>query len=168
MLNCRGNRYSQQHITLNPRQAAFWNFSWREMARHDLPEAIDAIRQRTGSATIQYVAHSQGGTILLALLATAPQYNQIVAHAGLFAPFIFKNHVGFPMNILYKLFYYLDYNNYQPVFQHTSMQDVFSETICKAFDGKLCHLLMNFLVGPSFDQLDTVSLNFAIFLLSLK
>lgn len=157
MLNCRGNRYSQQHTTLSPTQKLFWNFSWREMARHDLPEAINAIRQRTASPTVQCVGHSQGGTILLALLATAPQYNQIVSHVGLFAPFIFKARVGFPMNVLYILFYYLDYNNYQPVFHHTLVQDVFSETVCKAFDGKLCHFLINFLLGPSVDQLDNVS-----------
>lgn len=161
MLNCRGNRYSQQHTTLDPSQKIFWNFSWREMARHDLPETINAIRERTGSATIQCVGHSQGGTILLALLATAPQYNRIIAHAGLIAPFIFKNHVGFPMNVIYKLFYYFDYNNYQSVFQHTAVQDVFSETICKLFDGKFCHLFINFLLGPSSDQLDNVSWNFA-------
>lgn len=159
MLNCRGNRYSKQHITLNPHQSAYWNFSWREMARYDLPETINAIRERTRSATIQYVGHSQGGTILLALLATAPKYNQIISHAALLAPFIFKSHVGFPMNIIYKSFYYFDYNHYWPSFQHTSLQNFISETVCKVFDGQLCSLLLNFLLGPSQNQLDSVSSN---------
>lgn len=168
MLNCRGNRYSQQHTTLNPSQKAFWNFSWREMARYDLPKAIAAIRQRTNSPTINYVGHSQGGTVLVALLATQPQYNQIISHAGLLAPFILTSHVGFPMNFIYKSFYYFDFNNYKPILQHSLTQNIVSETVCKVFDGKLCNLFLNFLLGPSLDQLDNVSLDFICFFFTSK
>lgn len=163
MINCRGDRYSQQHITLDSRESAFWNFTWQEMARYDVPETINAILKRTGSATIQCVGHSQGGTVLLALLATAPRYNQIISHAGLFAPFTFMNRIGFPINAVISAFYRNDYHRYWQFLPHTFFQKIAANTICNTFNGQLCNLFLHFILGPSTNQMDGVSLKFCAF-----
>jgi hypothetical protein len=35
--NWRGNTYSMQNIHYNPSDAAFWDWTWDEMAKYDLP-----------------------------------------------------------------------------------------------------------------------------------
>lgn len=156
MMNCRGNRYSERHIKLNAGQSEFWNFSWPEMARYDLPETITAILRQTASPTIQCAAHSQGGTIILALLATQPHYNKIITHVGLFAPFTFMNHIGFPISTVLNLFHRFHYHrNTQFVPHHSSST---ARTICKGLDKEQCDLLLSFVFGPSLDKLDEVSL----------
>lgn len=156
MINCRGDRYSHQHIALSSHSSAFWNFSWQEMARYDVPETINTILKRTGSTTIQCVGHSQGGTILLALLASTPHYNQIITHVGLFAPFTFMNRVGFPINAVIAGFYRYDYHRYWQFLPYTSLQKFIANTICRVANGKICSSLLNFLLGPSHNQLDGV------------
>lgn len=157
LINCRGDRYSQRHTTLKPRQSAFWNFTWQEMARYDVPETITTILSRTGSTTIQCVGHSQGGTVLLALLATVPRYNQIISHIGLLAPFTFMNRVGFPINAVIAAFYRFDYQHYWQFLPPTFLSKIAAHTVCRIFNGKLCNLFLNFILGPSIDQLDGVN-----------
>lgn len=41
MGNARGNKYSQSHLTKNPRNADFWEFSINEFAMLDMPDTID-------------------------------------------------------------------------------------------------------------------------------
>jgi len=73
--NIRGNRYSREHTKLSPKQKQFWKFSWDEMATYDLPTMLDYVIDRTNVASIRYVGHSMGTTIMFALLASKPEYN---------------------------------------------------------------------------------------------
>lgn len=41
MGNARGNKYSQWHLTKNPNNADFWEFSMDEFAMLDMPDTID-------------------------------------------------------------------------------------------------------------------------------
>jgi lysosomal acid lipase/cholesteryl ester hydrolase len=41
MGNARGNKYSQSHLTKNPNNADFWEFSINEFAMLDMPDTID-------------------------------------------------------------------------------------------------------------------------------
>jgi lysosomal acid lipase/cholesteryl ester hydrolase len=41
MGNARGNKYSQSHLTKNPNNADFWEFSINEFALLDMPDTID-------------------------------------------------------------------------------------------------------------------------------
>jgi pimeloyl-ACP methyl ester carboxylesterase len=68
--NSRGNKYSTNSTRLDPKHTAFWNFSWDDMARVDTPAQIAYILNVTGAASLAYVGHSQGTTIMFANLAT--------------------------------------------------------------------------------------------------
>jgi pimeloyl-ACP methyl ester carboxylesterase len=66
--NNRGNRYSKTHVKYNQNDnyAAFWNFSWDEMAKYDLPANTEYIKKTAGVNKIHYIGHSQGSTQWLA------------------------------------------------------------------------------------------------------
>ncbi|KAI1281863.1 Lysosomal acid lipase/cholesteryl ester hydrolase [Halotydeus destructor] len=78
MGNSRGNSYSLNHTKLAANQKKFWDFSFDEMVKYDMPAVIDYIRNHTQSATVAYVGHSQGTGIMFGLLSTQPQYNDII------------------------------------------------------------------------------------------
>ncbi|ORZ02727.1 Alpha/Beta hydrolase protein [Syncephalastrum racemosum] len=58
--NARGNKYSQTHLSRNPRHQAFWEFSLNEFAMIDLPDVVDHILRETGAPTLTYIGFSQG------------------------------------------------------------------------------------------------------------
>lgn len=47
--NSRGNTLSRRHTTLQLTDAAYWMFSYDEMARYDLPATVSYILQTTGA-----------------------------------------------------------------------------------------------------------------------
>lgn len=68
--NIRGNKYSREHTHLNPdRDDAYWQFSWQNMSKYDLPAAFEYITNRTKRAKIHYIGHSQGSLVMFAALA---------------------------------------------------------------------------------------------------
>ncbi|XP_028822275.1 gastric triacylglycerol lipase [Denticeps clupeoides] len=71
--NSRGNTWSQRHVNLTRDQDAFWEFSFDEMAKKDLPAVIDFITKTTGQEQIFYVGHSQGTTIAFVAFSTMPE-----------------------------------------------------------------------------------------------
>lgn len=76
MGNCRGNRYSTAHVSLNPAQGdAFWRFSWDDIGRFDLPAMIDYVIDKTNQPQIQYIGHSQGTTVFWVMCHHRPEYN---------------------------------------------------------------------------------------------
>ncbi|EGG25252.1 carboxylic ester hydrolase [Cavenderia fasciculata] len=60
MGNNRGNTYSTNHTTLSPESAQFWDFSFDEMGRYDLPATMEYVVQSTGYKTLPYIGHSEG------------------------------------------------------------------------------------------------------------
>ena len=59
--NSRGNYYSRHHKTLDPdKDQAFWDFSFAEMGKYDLPAIITKALAVSGAKKLSYVGHSQG------------------------------------------------------------------------------------------------------------
>lgn len=58
--NNRGNSYSRVHETLNPDtdQEEFFNFSFADLGKYDLPAQVDYVRKQTGKKKITYAGHS--------------------------------------------------------------------------------------------------------------
>lgn len=61
--NSRGNTYSNSHVNFTTKDAAFWDFSFDEMAKYDLPAVIDYVLHVSESNQLHYVGHSQGTMI---------------------------------------------------------------------------------------------------------
>jgi len=58
--NVRGNTYSKKHIKYGVHSKDFWDFSFDEHARYDLPAMIDYVVNTTQQQQIFYVGYSQG------------------------------------------------------------------------------------------------------------
>ncbi|XP_028032322.1 lipase 3-like [Bombyx mandarina] len=101
MPNIRGNRYSREHTTLKSSSTQYWNFSWHEVAQHDIPAIIDYIRERKGSDTkIAYMGHSMGSTMLFAMLALRPEYNAVLRAGLALGPVVYLSHIKSPVKTL--------------------------------------------------------------------
>ena len=67
--NVRGNKYGREHIHFDPdNDAEFWQFSFDEMAAHDLPAFFEYVSNHTGQEKFDYIGHSQGTIIMFAAL----------------------------------------------------------------------------------------------------
>jgi len=93
--NIRGNVYSNKHVSLQPTDEKFWDFSWDEHASIDLPTVIDYILKVTGVSKIVYIGHSQGGMIGLAQFRHPQTANKIDRFVGV-APASYLKHIDVP------------------------------------------------------------------------
>ena len=78
MGNSRGNTWSRRHVSLNQSDPKFWDWSYDEMAKYDLTAFIDYALGATNQESLIYVGHSQGTTMMFALLSTNPDYHKKV------------------------------------------------------------------------------------------
>lgn len=102
--NSRGNAYSRNHTGLGPDTAAFWDFSFDDMAAADLPALTAHVQGVTGCATLAYVGHSQGTTVALAALSTQGALRAALRPVVLLAPAISLRHIqSIPMLTLARL-----------------------------------------------------------------
>lgn len=68
--NSRGNKYSKQHVSLDPdRDPQFWDFSFFEMIEDDKAN-INFVLQQTGVDKVAFIGHSQGTSQMYAGLST--------------------------------------------------------------------------------------------------
>ncbi|XP_074963940.1 lysosomal acid lipase/cholesteryl ester hydrolase-like isoform X2 [Phalacrocorax aristotelis] len=72
MGNSRGNTWSLKHKTLNPSQKEFWQFSFDEMGKYDIPAELYFVMNKTGQKDVYYVGHSEGTTIGFIAFSTYP------------------------------------------------------------------------------------------------
>ena len=69
LANSRGNKYSLGHVSLNSSKSVdYWDFSWQDIAEHDIPAAFSYIFNKTNQK-INYIGHGQGSTQMFAHLA---------------------------------------------------------------------------------------------------
>lgn len=62
MGNNRGNMNSPRHVTLtqegNPKE--YFNYSFVELGKYDLPAQVEMVLKKTGTEKLTYIGHSQG------------------------------------------------------------------------------------------------------------
>jgi len=60
--NSRGNKFTKRIHTGAYNASHDWNFSFDQQAKHDVPETVDFILEKTGYQSLSIVGHSQGCT----------------------------------------------------------------------------------------------------------
>lgn len=60
MGNSRGSYFSQGHVKYTTKDKEYWDFTWADMGKYDVPANIRYVKQATGASKIGYVGHSQG------------------------------------------------------------------------------------------------------------
>lgn len=75
LLNQRGVPESNFHTTLTTNDEEFWQWSFDEIGRYDVPAVVDHILNVTGSSKVGLLGTSQGFTNALVFLSMRPEYN---------------------------------------------------------------------------------------------
>ncbi|XP_068151392.1 lipase 3 [Drosophila tropicalis] len=97
MGNSRGNRYSKNHTSLNSDYQEFWDFTFHEMGKYDLPANIDYILSKTGYEQLHYIGHSQGTAIFWVLCSEQPAYTQKILSMHALAPIAYIHDMKSPL-----------------------------------------------------------------------
>nr|XP_036229907.1 lipase 3-like [Bactrocera oleae] len=97
MGNARGNRYSKNHTSLNSDYQEFWDFTFHEMGKFDLPANIDYILSKTGYEQLHYIGHSQGTAVFWVLCSEQPSYTQKILSMHALAPIAFISDMKSPL-----------------------------------------------------------------------
>lgn len=156
LANFRGTRYSRYHISLDPKDKAFWNFSFHELGVEDLAAFIDYILQKTNQKAVHIVAHSQGCTTVLVLLSTRPEYNKKIKTAILMAPAAFMKHTStMGQSILKPFIMQMDDSEF---LYHNQMMSSLTSTVCGlgSWGKSICSLYM-FVNGKASNHMNMVS-----------
>uniref|UniRef100_A0A914Q9K8 Partial AB-hydrolase lipase domain-containing protein n=1 Tax=Panagrolaimus davidi TaxID=227884 RepID=A0A914Q9K8_9BILA len=72
--NMRGNTYGKAHVSLDPKQEKFWEFSWDEMVQYDLEANINHVLNVTGQDSLYYIGHSQGTLTMFSKLGSEQNF----------------------------------------------------------------------------------------------
>ena len=73
--NSRGNKHSRYHKIYHPDAPEFWDYSFHEMGKYDLPSMLNhIIAINTWSTKLIYIGHSQGTSQLLSAMSYNNDY----------------------------------------------------------------------------------------------
>jgi len=56
--NNRGTKYSMGHTSLSTDSKEYWEFSYTELGKYDMPAMLDYTTKATGVSTVSLMAHS--------------------------------------------------------------------------------------------------------------
>ncbi|CAG7727338.1 unnamed protein product, partial [Allacma fusca] len=98
--NCRGNGYSQRHVSYSVNSTKFWDFSFHEMGVNDLPAVIDFILETTGMKQLSYIGHSMGGTMFFIAMDRHKHLQEKVRKMVAMAPAVYVSHAKTPMKVM--------------------------------------------------------------------
>ncbi|XP_046651809.1 lipase member K-like [Daphnia pulicaria] len=120
--NARGNTYSRKHVYLDPSEEDYWNFSFDEMGKYDIPAVINYVLAKTGRNTMSYIGHSMGCAMFFIGMSLRPELNaKIDVMIGLApASSVAESQTGLRfqapfVNLLVNLFRILGVRIYEPV-----------------------------------------------------
>ncbi|KAK7306901.1 hypothetical protein VNO77_44862 [Canavalia gladiata] len=89
--NTRGTKYSSGHKSLSPNDKAYWDWSWDELTRYDLPAFVQYVYNHTGQ-TMHYAGHSLGTLMALAAFSQGQVLNMLRS-AALLSPIAHMNQI---------------------------------------------------------------------------
>ncbi|KAG7389528.1 cholesterol esterase [Phytophthora pseudosyringae] len=84
--NNRGNTYSTGHVKYSTEDDEFWDFSWEDMGRFDLPAMLNYARKTAGQKTVALVSHSEGTTQSFVAFSENQTLAQSVSYFAALAP----------------------------------------------------------------------------------
>ncbi|CAH8614815.1 unnamed protein product [Schistosoma margrebowiei] len=98
--NSRGSTYSSNHQYLKPDDKEFWEFSWDEMGKYDLPATLMYILNYTNAEKLSYIGHSQGCQIILACFDEHPMMQSFINLFIALAPAAYLGSIKSPIRYI--------------------------------------------------------------------
>nr|CAH0101930.1 unnamed protein product [Daphnia galeata] len=159
--NYRGNRYSRRHITLNPKQAQFWKFSWDEIGNYDIPSIINYILKETGQSKLSYIGHSLGCGVFFIAMVKHPELNSKIDIMIALAPLSSFAHFTTPLFRILTPFskiiqFFLRMKRTLGWLDSAGIGDLFFDLICEQTysQARLCRNVINAVAGPNPENLE--------------
>ncbi|GMF44260.1 unnamed protein product [Phytophthora fragariaefolia] len=84
--NNRGNTYSDHHVKYTSDDKEFWDFSWEDMGRFDIPAMLNHVLEVSGQDTVSLVGHSEGTTQAFVAFSENQTLAQSVSYFAALAP----------------------------------------------------------------------------------
>lgn len=165
--NARGNKHSRKHVLLSPdeNKASFWNFSWDEIGRYDLPAMIDHVLLSTHQPNLKYIGHAQGTTSFFVMASERPDYNDKISLMVALSPVAIMKHTKNPLvrfissfdRVLNFLGNLIDVYEFIPKSQ---LLEMLQHNVCKhkSFANLLCNNVMHLISGNNEKQLNYTTL----------
>ncbi|KAH9636380.1 hypothetical protein HF086_011237 [Spodoptera exigua] len=163
MGNARGNKYSRKHVGMSPKSPQFWEFSWDEIGRYDLPAMIDYVLKTTKEENLMYIGHSQGTTAFFVMCSEKPIYNKKISLMIALSPIAWMSRAKSPLVRMAAPF-----NNYHLVLTQVfhiyeilprPIGTYFSETpFCKIGNGLVCITILFIVCGFDYEQFNQVNI----------
>nr|XP_021193719.2 lipase 3 [Helicoverpa armigera] len=153
MTNIRGNRYSKDHVWFKPNSQSYWDFSWHEVAKYDVPAVIDYILETKGADTkMTYIGHSMGTTILFAMLTLKPEYNDILTAGFALAPVVYLSDMKSPLKSMAPIASNLAYidelqGTYEFIPKNSALGKISSTCNGENMDSLICKNIVFYLCG---------------------
>uniref|UniRef100_A0A663EHJ0 Partial AB-hydrolase lipase domain-containing protein n=1 Tax=Aquila chrysaetos chrysaetos TaxID=223781 RepID=A0A663EHJ0_AQUCH len=97
MGNSRGNTLSLKHKTLKPCQKEFWQYSFDEIGKYDIPAELYFVMNKTGQKDVYYVGHSEASTAGFVAFSTYPELAQRVKVFFAMGPVATATHATSPL-----------------------------------------------------------------------
>ena len=63
--NVRGTEYALEHKTLKSILPDYWNFTWDDIARYDIPAMMNLMKAATKQEKIFFMGYSHGATAMI-------------------------------------------------------------------------------------------------------
>lgn len=150
--NNRGTTWSREHLDLKTTDKRFWDFSWEEMAKFDMPAMLNYVLDVTKRPTLSYVGHSEGTMQAFAGFSINQELAKKVTYFGALAPVAYVAGTTSPIfaalakTYVDKFFQTFGVAEFWP--QSPLIQDVIGKYTC-AFVDVACDSIINALTGPS-------------------
>ncbi|XP_050352135.1 lipase 1-like [Nymphalis io] len=142
--NLRGNVYSRKHIRLDPdKDPEYWEFSFDEIGRFDLPAIIDYVLGITAQSKTYYIGHSQGSTDFFVMGSLRPEYNDKIRLSILLAPVAWMKNLKsvIPKIIARQTKNIKDFLytvGFRELFAKQQLIHAISEILCQYFPQEVC------------------------------
>ncbi|KAI9913862.1 hypothetical protein PsorP6_005544 [Peronosclerospora sorghi] len=91
--NNRGTTWSREHLVYTTKDAAFWNFTWEDMGKYDLPAEITYVLNTTRRSMLSYVGHSEGTTQAFVAFSLDQTLAKKVSYYAALAPVAWTGHL---------------------------------------------------------------------------
>lgn len=157
MGNVRGNTFGLNHERLSVSDPKFWDFSWDEMAIHDLPSMINYALNHTNQKDLFYIGHSQGTMIAFSELSLNQDLAKKIKLFLALGPVAVVANIESPIKYLSNLGSYPDHQLIYSLFGRKDFlpSDIFikwlAEKVCTnpVTTPLVCDNIIFLLTGPS-------------------
>ncbi|XP_064370075.1 lipase member M-like isoform X2 [Dromaius novaehollandiae] len=155
--NSRGNTWSLKHKTLRPCQKEFWQFSFDEIGKHDIPAELYFAMNKTGQKQVYYVGHSEASTAGFIAFSTYPELAQRVKVFFALGPVATITYASSPLVILACIPQPLLRLTlgYKGVFHQNELLKRPLTLICRSW-GKVCGSILSYAAGGRIRNLNTL------------